>query len=235
MAGEQKNPVMEQLPESKRTPEVETALNNLGMTSMAAIPDVVIPLSTLKGEADTMRGQLGDMKSKMEKMVEIPGEKASEEAMKTYHRRIGVPETATGYGIPELDATEEGKSLLGVFLNAGVTKASAGALTKGMLDWQDSLSKKAAADNQAKMDEWKKSLGDKAEKTVALVTRGAELALPGEDNSLARQRLVNDPVLAPVMAKIGQAATEHPTIFQSRITGSASAGGYKTMDERGLK
>lgn len=225
------NPVMEQLPESKRTSDVEAALTGLGINDMGSLADVLVSSFTQKGEAETMKGQLGDLKNQMVGMVKLPGDDASDEVRIAFNSTIGVPGSITDYGLTTLEATDAGKAMLSAFVESGVRKDVATKLV-GKLDTmnQSVLTKKSEA-NAARLTEVKSSLGDKG---FDLAKKGAEILYPGDELASIRERYLNDPDAVSGMANIGRLAIETPRIFQTPAKGS---GGdlYPGMTNRGMK
>lgn len=101
------------------------------------------------------------------KRIALPGDKATPDEMKEFHRAIGVPESVEGYKI-ELEGADP--QLLDGFraaaLEAGVPAGSAAKLAA----WYDGMGKAAIqaqiAENTKAVEEWKGKLGNKFEEHV---------------------------------------------------------------------
>lgn len=101
------------------------------------------------------------------KRIALPGDKATPDEVKEFHRAIGVPESVEGYKI-ELEGADP--QLLDGFraaaLEAGVPAGSAAKLAA----WYDGMGKAAVqaqiAENTKAVEEWKGKLGNKYDEHV---------------------------------------------------------------------
>jgi hypothetical protein len=208
------NPVMEQLPESKRGADVESALSGLGVTDMGALADVLVSSHKLKGEAETMKGELEASKQKIEGALFIPGENATPEEVRAFNQKIGVPE-ASGYEIPETEGADRLREALS---KAGIRKNPANVFVQELKTIGEEQAAQAAQAQQEKMDSYLASLGEDKDKVVNLAKRGAEIL---SQDSAVQTKLLSDPDLLPGLAKAGRASVESPKLFTTDPTGGA--------------
>ncbi len=208
------NPVMDQLPESKRTADVEAALAAYNVTDMGTLADALVSANSLKGEVETIKGQLGEAKTKYDTLVgEVPG-------------------SSDGYGIANLDKSDEGKKILGVFVEAKIPKSAAAKIASVYQDVSTETVARDTAARETRLSEFKASLGDK---DFDLAQRGAEMLYPGEDKLSIRERYLSDPDAIPGLAIAGRVGVENPKVFQPQSGGSGSSVLYKSMESRGIK
>lgn len=153
--------------------------------------------------------QYADTRHAFDSSIRAPGEGATAEALAEFHRKMGAPESADGYGIPE----GVGQSQLGQTLDMlrGV------AHTKGMpVDTWNAFAQEATTANQAVIDQRAQKLADLKEgwKTQAKEQFGDKF-----DTIKARgQQIINtlagaDPELKALFAKTGM--DNHPKILEA--------------------
>ena len=216
------NPVMEQLPESKRTSEVESALEKLGVKDMSSLADALVKGSSLLGEVDTLRGQVGTLESKLEKMIELPGDDPQKE--KEFYSKIGVPSNKDEYSVGD-------EKLKSVFLEAKIPKKSAEILTSKLKMVEEEKAKELESQKLSKLSEVKESLKDQ----WRFVEKGVETLFPGEESAPVREKVLSDPDIVKGFATVGRLATEKATLFSSTPGGGGKGTLYPTMESKGIK
>ena len=224
------NPIMEQMPESKRSAELEAALSGLGANDMGTLADAQVSANTLKGEAETMRGQLGEYKAKETSMVSIPTDETSSEDKVKYERMVGVPETSADYGI-ELFKDEAGDLMLKAFRESGVRKDVGKRLAAKMEELNNSVMTTRAEASRIALEGTKEALGPKG---FELAQKGANAMFPGDEMAKVREKYLNDPEALPGMAKVGRVTIESPKVFQGTARGTGGSL-YPSMDKRGMR
>ncbi len=208
------NPVMEQLPESKRTADVEAALAAYNINDMGTLADALVSANSLKGEVETIKGQLGEAKSKYDTLV------------------ADIPETSAGYGIAALESNEQGKSLLETFASSKVSKTAAAQIAAKVETISTEANASIVRERESRLTEVKTQLGDKG---FDLAKRGAEILYPGVEQASVRERYLSDPDAISGLAIAGRVGVENPKVFQPASGGSGSGVLYQSMERRGIK
>jgi hypothetical protein len=116
------------------------------------------------------------LEGRIGKGVEVPGEGATSEQIATFHRAIGVPETAEGYKLNVPEGWDADMALFGplrdVALAGGMPASAWEAVTdKAMAKIMDDHNALIDAQN-AELAEWKREAGAQADQNVILAQRG---------------------------------------------------------------
>jgi hypothetical protein len=204
--------------EHESTPQVDAGVGGTDHEHqspawMSQLPD------DLKGnEVLTQFAKLGemgkaflDLQGRLERSVEIPGEGASEDQVRDFQRRLGVPETSEGYELPNLDLGVEtvrpewNKEFAAAAHEAGLTKRQAekvygfmtGQAKSTAQQYNEARAAEQAATKKALQQEW----GNDYEKNLKIANRGAasrgkdfvnRVKAGGLDNNLTMIKMLFD-------------------------------------------
>lgn len=161
------------------------------------------PFDNLFEQFKNAQSKIGQL-SQQKPGLEVPGDDATEEAIKNFHKALGVPDTVDGYDFSAPDISKEPQELQDllkagaspeyekmikeVFHKAGITPKQAKALkeandnfqieaTKAMLAHAQAEANKAA---EAQQESFKKVYGDKAEHVQKIAKETIQKVIPKE-------------------------------------------------------
>jgi hypothetical protein len=218
------------IPKEKRSEDLGAAFERFQINDMGALADALVAGSRATKEGETLKSQLADLQTKMEGVVPLP---KTPDERKSYLSKLGVPTDAKGYGIPEVEKTEEGLKLLSAFSEVGIPKEEGVKLMAKFSELNNGAISKMTAANEQKLSAYKASLGDKVDQTMTLAKKAVEVLYPG--NQALQSRLLSDADLLPGLASAGKAAVESPKMFQAVTFGSGSGSLYPSMESKGIK
>jgi hypothetical protein len=223
----------EQLPEAMRTEEnykIFDQYEKLGDFTSDFIK-VKGDLSSLSGERDELKGKVGTFEQQLAKMVAIPGEEATDEEKKAFYEKFGVPESIEGYGFEDLAKDELGKKALEGFKDAKLNKSQAKKMAEFVADFGE-VQKKMVEESAAKsVNEYKESLGDKADLVFKNATDAVAHFFNKEDADTAIKTVMSDPKQIEVFSRIGGLIKESPRIFSQSKTRKGGGVMYESMKD----
>ncbi len=204
---------------TKVTPPVETKLEKTGWTS-AVTDDIFKEHGEELLKHENINSVITDYYSQKEKLSSAiikPGEKASEEEVKAYKEKMGIPLKAEDYEFGELpegvEKSEEfDKWLKDKSLELGLNKEQTKEFHKelksleaaGLKD-QNAAKEKAKADTEKTM---KIEYGKDYDSVMAKVVRILDLGGADFKASLEKTGLGSDPGMVKVLAKLGEMISE---------------------------
>jgi hypothetical protein len=224
--------VLELFPKESRTTDFKSALGKLEVTDMATLAGAVVKGGQALNQASELAGSKTELEAKLAGAIIPPGENATPEEVSAYKQRLGVPSEISGYGLTELEATEEGQKTLGAYLKAGVPKDVA----VNLLQESSQIQSEYAASMQARLAaDLKLKLADAGENAAVFQKSGAEVLFPGDQNAAVRERILSDPDMAQALVMVGKANRENPRQFQNNERGGVAGSPYKGMEARGYR
>lgn len=161
------------------------------------------------------------LEKKMGNSVNIPGEGATEEEVKAFYSKLGVPESAEGYSVKD----ENAKNFLTLAYNNNLTDSQAKALYEGMSKIGEEAAKasaeqiKAMAMNTDKLlkEEW----GQDYSKNLEYLKRGiADYGGNALGAKLKASGLLYDADIVKMFASLGRANSESVAITKGASGGS---------------
>jgi hypothetical protein len=158
------------------------------------------------------------------RMVAVPGENASEEEVRNFRARIGVPENAEGYAlaVPEGAPEDFARTAAGWMHEAGIPARSAGVLAQR---WNEHLAQSQAqeqarvrAQSENELAQLKSEWGGQFDANADRARRAALHFLPAPDGQARAQLMgkmeqsLGTATFLRFMAKVGLGLSEHRLI-----------------------
>ncbi len=145
-----------QLPDDLKGNETFTSFKTIGDLSKSYLDT----MGKVK-ELDGITAKNKEYEAKLSTAIIKPGENAKPEEIATYRKAMGIPETSEEYEFPQTDGVENSPEMVkwaqGLFHKAGISKDTAAmigqewnAFLKGMVESEESETKKLTEENQAK-------------------------------------------------------------------------------------
>lgn len=190
--------------------------------------------TTIEGtrNSKSLSEQIELLKKESENKISIPGEDSTDEERAALYKAIGAPETVEGYGIEVDPNTPGGKSLLESFLKAGLTKDQALSQMASFSEIDKAAKAETEAALKSNLEEFKKSLGDKAEETFTHAKKGIDAFFPDKEaKEKVSKQIMESPDLIKAYSKLGKLIQERPGILAFGGTGTRSKVVYETMKE----